>query len=1175
MKKVVNTDIYNLVDLVNDIKKLYMPNETDNSLSVGLYGYIGAIEAKRLQTQVMMTGELANEAFPSRSRLDRNVVTHAIMANIENINAIPAKMNAMISLKISEISNFFDANNEFIIDRDIPIYLGNYEFHLEYDIIVKKIYLDNSSNATYTARYDISRKNPSSTITNPFLSTPFVVNIDNQPYLNITIIISQVSHNKVYKKLVTPNIVDNKTATFEFDDQLAYFEVHSKELDSEYWITPVFEGSSVPAGVTYYCWYQYIDTNLIRIRFDRNSYMPGLNAELEILFKTTNGEDGNFTYTKQEYIDLQSKRYGYKGVVGILAPLTPSKNGKDRKSKDELKGLIPKELLSRGSYTTISDLNNYFGTFDSTYGRMIIQKKIDNQQERVYYAYNVLKDSALNVVPSNTIDIKIDKRFLIESNLNDSQAPRYILRSGSVIKMDKNGMGYVSAEPLVSTGVTVFTSPVEEGKVVTYKFRVTVTDRSNCMSVHVNLDKDDVTSAIVYNPDVSGVSLLPKYINSDMIRLLADKMMVGAGSLVELKFSFKEMADRDDATFYWMKHDWFDIDSIKMTDEAGKEIKIHEDDIVKDISISGDYYTGFRFKNIEFGKKHNISILFRINEKVKLKNNLFSFMNNLSNTNFVNNFGGTNKAGTFLLSGVTLEQEEPLHNPMNGDVLNYTFKYVSTGNGYNPVITANLSKGLTFSKYNESLAYEDGETYTELESVIKNIESKNGFVYTNPFAISINRYILYSAFYMMAINENPFIHFEYINQNSMVQFISTNILWYRNFLGDNMKYHLEITLTQSTQDDLGLVESPPGSKPPIVKAVAVFYRDGKPYRYKIMDLAYYDLNKYSYTFKAEFTSVDTLDNNNNIRIEGAEVIGQKEDSNTYRQYGYFNPNTELKIYALCGKPDINGAYNRYDLDAICPGLDLTPDGNKWTLTNIYSVVNGITMYHNYSEIMGSKVYPYGENKVDGAGLPVIDDAKEGGYIVKSVPVFGYEYSQNDILIKGAIDALNNRKVYIDHSLELLENSFNIDLKFFNTYGKSKVYYVIKDSNTNNILDDLREPLDKVNLTLSFRLRLLSSNDSYTKESIIKDVKAYIEDLSDISDLHIPNLVTKITTAYSERIVYFEYLGVNNFGPDVQHIYKLDDSEISIDDAPEFLNVNNIKDSFNNVTPDINIYISEN
>ena len=131
MKKVVNTDIYNLVDLVNDIKKLYMPNETDNSLSVGLYGYIGAIEAKRLQTQVMMTGELANEAFPSRSRLDRNVVTHAIMANIENINAIPAKMNAMISLKISEISNFFDANNEFIIDRDIPIYLGNYEFHLE------------------------------------------------------------------------------------------------------------------------------------------------------------------------------------------------------------------------------------------------------------------------------------------------------------------------------------------------------------------------------------------------------------------------------------------------------------------------------------------------------------------------------------------------------------------------------------------------------------------------------------------------------------------------------------------------------------------------------------------------------------------------------------------------------------------------------------------------------------------------------------------------------------------------------------------------------------------------------------------------------------------------------------------------------------------------------------
>jgi hypothetical protein len=1179
MKKTINTDIYNIVDLVNDVKKSYMPNEPDSALSVGLYGYIGAIEAKRLQTQIMMTSELANEPFPSRARLDRNVITHAIMANIEDINAIPAKMNAMISLKEKDIANFFNENNEFIIDKDIPIYLGEYEFHLEYDIIVKKIYLNNNSEkaATYTARYDISRTNPTSEVNNPFLSTPFVVNIDNQSYLNITVVVSQVMHNKVYKKLVTPNIVDNKTMTFEFDNQLAYFEVHAKELDSEYWITPIFEGSSVPNGVQYYCWYQYIDTNLIRIRFDRSSYMPGLNAEIEVLYKTTMGEDGNFSYNKQEFIDFQSKRYGYKGLVGMFSALTASKNGRNRKSKEELKALIPKELLSRGSYTTITDLNNYFGMFDSTYGRMIIQKKIDNQQERVYYSYAVLKDQSLNVIPSNTIDVKIDKKFLIKSSLNDSQAPRYILKSGSVIKMDDNNVGYITNEPLIETGTTVNTIPTEQGKKVSYKFKVKVVDKSfKILSVSSSLGNNDLSSGIIYLPD-NNTDLSHRY-DSKVSKPITDKLLVGPGQLLSLKFSFKETEESSSKRFRWKDKDWFTIENIILK-ENDKVVEVNKGDIVSGKNIGGDRQSGFEFRKVKPNVKCEVEILIRVTDKVKLENNLFEFNNNLSNINILNNFDGTNVVGFFNVSGFILTQESTTAATVsNGDLIDFKVEYKSRGGSDAPNITVKLSKGLEFARYHESLSYEDGETYNELELVTKNIEEENGFVYTNPFTVSINKHILYSAFYMMCVNENPFIHFEYINQASSVQFISTNILWYRNFLGiDKNKYHLEITLTQSTQDDLGLMPPTPNNdnKLPIVKAVAVFYRDGKPYRYKIMDMTSYDTGKYSYTFAASFNSIDTLDNDNNIRVEGAEVIGQKEDANTEHQYGYFNPSTELKIYALCAKPDNCGNYSRYDLDTICPGLDLTADGNRWTLTNIYSVVNGVTMYYNYSEIMGSKVIAYGDTKVDKDGLTVIDDDKDGGYIVKSVPVFGYEYCQNDIYIKNAIDTLNSRKIYIDHSLKLLENSFNIDLKFFNTYGKSNIYYVIKDSNTNNILDDTREVLDKVNLTLNFRLRLLAANDRYTKDSITKDIKEYIENLADIGDLHIPNLITKITNSYKERIVYFEYLGVNSFGPEVQHIYRLDDSEIPIDNPPEFLNINNIKNSFNKIIPDINIYLSEN
>ena len=68
-----------------------------------------------------MTGELCNEVFPSRARLERNVITHAIMMNIENINAVPAKMTAFLAIKESDIFDYFDENSIFTIDRECSL----------------------------------------------------------------------------------------------------------------------------------------------------------------------------------------------------------------------------------------------------------------------------------------------------------------------------------------------------------------------------------------------------------------------------------------------------------------------------------------------------------------------------------------------------------------------------------------------------------------------------------------------------------------------------------------------------------------------------------------------------------------------------------------------------------------------------------------------------------------------------------------------------------------------------------------------------------------------------------------------------------------------------------------------------------------------------------------------
>ena len=68
-----------------------------------------------------------------------------------------------------------------------------------------------------------------------------------------------------------------------------------------------------------------------------------------------------------------------------------------------------------------------------------------------------------------------------------------------------------------------------------------------------------------------------------------------------------------------------------------------------------------------------------------------------------------------------------------------------------------------------------------------------------------------------------------------------------------------------------------------------------------------------------------------------------------------------------------------------------------------------------------------------------------------------------------------------------------------------------------------------------------------------EIRSYIEDITQIKDLHIPNLITYITDKYSNYLTYFEFIDFNGYGPGVQHIYRKDESLIG--KIPEFLNIN--------------------
>ena len=430
--------IYNIHQTINDIAKIYIPNESEDTLALGLFGYIGDIAALQIQNDIILNSELGNELWPSRAKYEKNVIAHSIIQNITDINAKPAIIQVFLGIEEEKLNNLF-IDDVFTIDKEYIFRIGKFDFHLEYDLLLQRYIIVNQQYA-YSARYDMSRINSISKITNPYTATPYIQIDQSKRMVYIPCQLMQVTHSTEHRKIITSSSVDNKTFEFTFIDQLADFEVAVTERGQTTYLTPIFDGAPIENNIDKYCYYSYIDSQTIRVRFDSLSYLPTLNADVEVLIKTTRGAEGNFKFDSILPIAITSERFNYKNLSANLQTSNESTGGEDRKTVEELRRLLPKEALSRGSITNMQDLQNYFNTMilDSDKLRIEIMKKISNDfQKRSYYAYLLMKDEYDNVIPTNTINIEVPKSLF---DTHDNR--KYVLKPGCYIVYE-NGVGHI------------------------------------------------------------------------------------------------------------------------------------------------------------------------------------------------------------------------------------------------------------------------------------------------------------------------------------------------------------------------------------------------------------------------------------------------------------------------------------------------------------------------------------------------------------------------------------------------------------------------------------------------------------------------------------------------------------------------------------------------------------
>lgn len=497
----------------------------------------------------------------------------------------------------------------------------------------------------------------------------------------------------------------------------------------------------------------------------------------------------------------------------------------------------------------------------------------------------------------------------------------------------------------------------------------------------------------------------------------------------------------------------------------------------------------------------------------------------------------------------------------------FTYLLMKEGDNVIPTNTINtsISKGMfsTASKDNYSMLpgaifYVDPDTgdtsgITSAEDEDINRMDKASFLYTCPYLTVLNKSPFYISYYVTFMNYTRNLYFEFINEDSLLQFVALNFYVHRDYFTDPDTYKIELHCTQNINSDFQLItyDDEGNVDECNLDIYAVLYTtntdDGSitPYRYLKSELKEFNEADAEYVMEFKFKTNDVISKIGTYMTTTSGMYGINSNSESTASV---LPTMYIKFF-FCAKLDRE--YGRYygdnqtdNFDDIVPGLD------EYTLTNVYNAGElGIDIFYDYSDIQTSYIEL---NKGTDGAL---------GYYIYKMPVVRYTWLNSESRLRYLFSTIDLRRRYIQNILFLLEDSFGIDYKFFNTYGPSLMYNIQNEEN-----------IDRINLSLKFEIKFQMESDKVILSQITSSIKEYIEDINNISDLHMPNLITYITNIYREHIVYIKFIALNNYDSLYQSIYKnpemTDDYFVETQTVPEFINVNTL----NNDLPDIEFTI---
>jgi hypothetical protein len=267
------------------------------------------------------------------------------------------------------------------------------------------------------------------------------------------------------------------------------------------------------------------------------------------------------------------------------------------------------------------------------------------------------------------------------------------------------------------------------------------------------------------------------------------------------------------------------------------------------------------------------------------------------------------------------------------------------------------------------------------------------------------------------------------------------------------------------------------------------------------------------TFVGHLFTDDMIIDDNRFRVLNTTVTTM----NLTTEYAYIpTEDCIVTVYTLYKK---EGAVNKFaDFESTLEGYEIT---------DIYKTNSEPATFIKPMNLMRSTM------------TMSVDDTDDCVFDIALVPLVKHTLLNNEDEFDTFLTTLVDQYNYLEESMDILRNNTGIDIKFYNTYGRSK----------NLFIGDDEELIDMVNISITFDVTAVyGTNTDVLLTNLKTFIKEYIEQINTAGRNHIyvSNLMREIENNFSE-VHHLKFISINNYDSTYQSVFN---KVVDINDLPK-------------------------